>query len=166
MFCFLALDSPDSESAAIFKENLKICFMRHMDHKDSVELLCQYLHTSGYTNVTVFSGTELPSGNYYDFEVWILLPPNILPDDNSRNNKYSNHVGHLEHILRNGSSLFSPNPKVIIHSNLNQSESCTEERKCKRILKSQEKVKKWMVKDIPALNEESLGASLGEGMQS
>ena len=166
MFCFLALDSPDSASAAIFKENLKICFMRHKDHKDSVELLRQYLHTSGYTNVTVFSGTELPSGNYGDFEVWILLPPNILPDDNSRNNsrEYSNHVGSLECNLRNYRS--SPNPKVIIHSNLNQSESCTRERECKRILKSQEKYKKWMVKDIPALNEESVGASLGEGMQS
>ena len=167
MFCFLALDSPDSASAVKkFKENLKICFMRHTRYEGFVKSLCQHLDTSGYTNVTVCIGTETEGVIYGDFEVWILLPPKIPDDDNNRNNsrEYSNHVGSLRCHLSNYRN--SSNPKVIIHSNLNQLESCTEEDKCKGILKYQEEDKKWIVKDIPVLNERSLVDSLDEGMQS
>ena len=164
MFCFLALDSPDSESARSFKRNLKICIMRHVDHQNFVMLLHQYLKRSGYTNVTVCMGTSIDTGIYHDeFEVWILLPPVLqTPSDNSRNNltEYSNHVGSLKYNIRSCSN--SANEKVIIHSYLYQSENCIEDYK--RALEDQEKYEKWMIKYIHELTEDSLGASLSEGI--
>ena len=99
MFCFLALDSPDSASARSFKRNLRICIMRHVDHQNSVKLLHQYLKRCGYTNVTVCTGTSIDTDIYYDeFEVWILLPPVLQTrSDNSRNiTEYSDHVMSLK----------------------------------------------------------------------
>ena len=165
MFCFLALDSPDSESARSFKRNLRICIMRHMGHQKFVEQLNKYLKRSGYTNVTVCTGsTSIDTGIYYDeFEVWILLPPVLQTcSDNSRNNltEYSNHVGSLKYNIAN--CRHSANKKVIIHSYLYKSETCTEDYQ--RALEDQEEHKKLMIKYIHELTEDSLGASLSEGM--
>ena len=138
--------------------------MRHMDHYDFVESFIQYLRTSGYTNVKACTGTSTDHGiRYDDFEVWILLPPVLqTPSDNSRNNltEYSNHVRSLKCNITNNHN--SANKKVIIHSYLYQSENCTKDYQ--RALEDQEEHEQWMIKYIHELTEDSLGASLSEGM--
>ena len=140
--------------------------MRHMDHEEFVTSLHKYLCGLGYRDVNIYIGNETAGVNFGNFDVWILLPPRIHSDGNSTNNsrEYSNHVGSLRCNLTNCRD--SPKLKVVIHSNLNQSESFDSEYGCKQILRYQEQDKKWMVKDIPVLNKESVGTSLGEGMKS
>ena len=167
MFYFLAMDSPDSESATRFKEKLSICIMRHLDHKELVNQLVRSLNDLGYSNVEVCTGADAGI-NYRDFEIWILLPPILrrLPDNSIQNSTdYSNHVGSLYSNLKNYCSL--PNPKMIIHSNLYQLK-VFRTNDCRRLLEKQEKDKKWMVKDIPdpLLNVDSLSTSFWEGMYS